>query len=385
MTYLFSSVLFIIILTLLFIGIMFFLIKLLLNKNKLSDNGNPLIYDPSFGENLTKRYTKQQKQQLEHLPIKVNKVNIESKELERNKKLLLPRTALPFLSEVVTAFYPVIRDSDKLKVVFTPEMMQQFKKGTAKMMKTKDETGFRAMAVAATGKEKIKEHAKLIQEIDPALVLNASFQLASVVVAQQHMQQINRSLKQIKQQLDGIKNLHMKEYLFHAKGNIDYFEVRVIPHFQANGRIDPVIRNQAEDRFNKTMDMLPNMLSQQQDLSTKIDTIKGSVYFGKAFGEEKEVTDLKKILKEYAEFQEIIELYFKWINEMYVPFLSTCRYSDSEIVAVEKKVKEFEEANISCYKEIYQKIIRWTDLFKVKFFRINFTKTSFSVQSRSDY
>ncbi|MEH7309369.1 hypothetical protein [Neobacillus drentensis] len=358
-----------IILILLLLAITLLVIKLQANKKKLSSR-NPSSYNSNI--KIYNKYEIKQKQEvLDQLPIIVDKVKIQKQELEKNKKLSLPNTAIPLISEVLTAFYPVIQDSEKLKVIFSPEMMGQIKDGTAKFMEAKDGTGFRAMAIATEGKPIIKEHAKLIQDIDPTILLNASFQIASVIVAQQHMQQINQSLKQIKQQLDDIKKFHMNEFLFHAKGNIDYFEVRVIPHFQASGSFDIAIRNQAEYRFNKTMDMLPNIMALQQDLMLKVDNIRDSVYFGKMIGEENEVTKLREILNDYSEHQRIINLYFKWINEMYIPFLRASGYSISEITAVENKVKSLEDANISCYEEIFNRVIRWTDSFKVKFFRIN--------------
>lgn len=343
-----------------------------INKNKSVVTNKPVINNLNIEEKHTKVFCSHQVSLLEQLPIKVNKVEIDSKELKQNTKLALPLTAYPVLNEVVQAFYPVVQDHDKLKVIFTPTMMEEFKKGTAKLMDTKDGGGFRAIAVATEGKQKIKEHAKLVQEINPALVLNASFQLASVVVAQQHMQHINQSLKQIKRQLEEIRNFYMNEYLFHAKGNIEYFELRVIPHFQAYGTFDFNIRIQAENRFNKTIDILPNILNKQQFLLDEIENVKTSVYFGKIFAEEeKAVKKLKNTLGDYSRYQQIIDLYFKWIKEMYIPFLMTCGYSDIEIKAIEQRVKEFEIRNLNNHKEVHTKIKQWTGKFKVKLFRIN--------------
>lgn len=352
---------------------MYFLIQSLFFKKKVLGNYIPSLFNTFANEGITRKSENIKQQiELDRLPIKVNKINNETNELEKKKKLLsLPSTTIPFISEVVTAFYPVIQDSQNFKVEFTSGMMEQLKNGTAKIMEAKDGTGYRGMAIAAEGKPVIKEHAKLIQNIDPALVLNASFQLASIVVAQQHMQQINQSLKYIKRQLDDIKKLHMNEYLFHAKGNIDYFEVRVIPHFQANGSFDWAIKNQAELRFNTTMDMLPSILSLQLDLLRKVESVKDSVYFGNIFVEEAEVTKLKQILNEYSEHQEIIDLYLKWLNEMYVPYLSVAGYSETEIRAVVSKIKVLEDKNILSYQKISQKINKWADSFKIKLFRIN--------------
>ncbi len=349
-----------------------FAFRFYINKNKLLATDNDISDNLNIGEKHTTDSLNPQVLLLEQLPIKVNKVKMDSKELKQNTKLALPVTAYPVINEVVQAFYPVIQDRDKLKVIFTPTMMEELKKGTAKLMDTKDGVGFRAMAVATEGRQKIMEHAKLVQEINPALILNASFQLASVIVAQQHMQHINQSLKQIKRQLEKLRDFHMKEYLFHAKGNIEYFELRVIPHFQAYGTFDFNMRIQAENRFNKTIDILPNILNKQQSLLGDIENVKTSVYFGKIFAEEeKEVKELKQILNDYSECQEIIDLYFKWVREMYIPFLITCGYSDIEIQAIEQRVKEFEVRNLNNYKGLHTKIKQWTDKFKVKLFRIN--------------
>lgn len=313
----------------------------------------------------------EQSNNLQQLPIKVSKFDITPQELKNKKSISLPISTIPVLSEVITAFFPVVHDYDKLKIIFTPEMMKNFKNGTVRLMESNNKTGLRAMAVTSDGSHRILEHAKLIKHIDPALVMNASFQLASVVVAQQHMQQINQSLKQIKNRLSDIKKLHMNEYLFHARGNIDYFEVRIVPHFQSNGEFDPIIRNQAEDRFNKTMDILPNMLSLQNDESNKLDTIRKGVFFGSAFREEEFIKEAKKALEKFSDFQEIINLYFRWINEMYIPFLWACGYSDVEIKAVEARVRKFENENKGNHKAIHQKYNVWSDSFKVKIYRFN--------------
>ncbi|MCI2254215.1 hypothetical protein L2D08_07550 [Domibacillus sp. PGB-M46] len=342
-----------------------------IKKNRSFDNTkvlNPTLIAEKQSEKREIKQ-KQKQKQLEQLPIKVNKIDVIPQELKYKNKLSLPSSTMPVISEVVTAFYPTIRDGDKLKIVFTPEMMEKFKNGTAKVMQTKDGTGYRSMAISAQGSPKILEHAKIIKEIDPALVLNASFQLASVVVAQQHMQQINQRLKQIKYQLDELKKLHMKDYLSHAQGNINYFEVRVIPHFRENGKFDDVIRNQGEDRFNKTIDILLNMLSLQKDSLNKLTNIKNGVFFGKLFGEEEFIKEAKRTLEEYNDIQEIINLYFKWLKEMYIPFLYACGYSEGEIQAVVFKISEFENENNNSHKAIHQRVTEWSDSFSVKAFR----------------
>lgn len=369
MNYLSNSIILLTVLILLCIGVLLLFIQLLSAKKKQSVEAKLTTNDTSLEEKLVAKYAKQQYfQSLEQLPIKVNKVNLDPKGLKPHKKLPLPDTAIPCLSEVVTAFYPVIRDGEMLKVVFKPEMMEQLKNGTAKMMEAKDGIGFRAMAVAAEGKQTIMEHAKLIKEIDPTLLFNASFQLASVVVAQQHMQQINQSLKQIKLQLEDIKNFQLDEYLFHAKGNIEYFEVRVIPHYKANGAIiDSSLRNRAEGRFDQTINMLPHMLEKQEELLKRVEKIRNWFVIGNIIGENKKVIDLIQVLNEYKKYQEIIDIYFKWLNEMYVPFLSICGCSDMEIKAVEEKIRKSEEGNLDCYEKAKEKVDNWIGKFEVKF------------------
>lgn len=370
-----------ILLLMIFLLITVIIVSLIQRKKKVRYlEAKKVTFVEEVNETELEMFKQKRKDNLEPLPFQVRKVEHQNNFAEPVEENILPKSISPMVTGLITAFYPVVKDYQKFKVVFSPEMMEKFKDGTAKLMQAKDQSGFRAIATSAEGKSEIFEHATLIRNVDVGMLLNASFQVASVIVAQQHLKQINQSLRDINRSLENISEFLKDEILFHAKGNIEFYEIRVIPHFKANGGFDPVIKNQAEVRFTSTIDKLPHLLHDQEKLLKDIKnaTQKNSVMLGKISAEkERFIREIKDLLKNYSENNEIILIYFRWLNEMYVPFLYAAGYSNTEIKAIKDKVAEFEKKNQELYDEVYRVVHNWTNSFTVKAKVINIKREKY--------
>jgi len=139
----------------------------------------------------------------------------------------------------------------------------------------KDKNGVCAfiMGITKKGKYGIKENLRI--KDTPALsnLVNSAalFQIASVIVAQKHLADINEKLSSIKQAIDDIKSFQERERKGKVLGAVEYFE-QVAPAV-FNGEFSIHVRQQIEAQETKLIDIQKHFMSDIEDAIFKIQKL----------------------------------------------------------------------------------------------------------------
>lgn len=155
------------------------------------------------------------------------------------------------------------------------------------LIQAKDGNGFRAIARGADSK--FTEHARLFSPSKLSKIVNASalFQVASTVVAQQHLADISAKLEDIKEGINNIENFQLNERESEVVAAIEYFE-QVAPII-IGGDFSKSVLNQIEAQE-------PILLKIQTHLMTDIKNLnlEKEMKDKDTFGTESMVTEIGK-------------------------------------------------------------------------------------------
>lgn len=142
----------------------------------------------------------------------------------------------------------------------------------------KDGNGLRAFSRSAEGK--FTEHARLFQDNQLASLVSSAalFQIASAVVAQQHLADISAKLSDILAGVERIEQFLQTERESKISGSIKY--LRQIAPVLLNGDLDASIRTQLEAREAQLVQIQEHLKTELEGITQKIRELNISTTFG---------------------------------------------------------------------------------------------------------
>jgi len=209
------------------------------------------------------------------------------------------------LLRIVKSYTPHLNKGKEVyEVVFSESLQEELKKGTTKLMDSITKDGYkRAMAVNERGK--IIEHANLkVQKYNPAQLKALAMNTLTVVVSQEHLQEIRKELEKIQVSLDRLISMRKNEYYGNAKGSFDYLK-RAHTIYQNNAVSDRVMA-QLESIYRENISSIYSILKDLDDISFQVSDLKKKVWMWQA---KEQLTNLSKIVTEYNEYENLLNLF----------------------------------------------------------------------------
>lgn len=209
--------------------------------------------------------------------------------------LKLAKTNAPFLSKGQEVF----------EVVFSESIQEEMKRGSTKLMNSLQKEGYhRAMAVNDRGK--IIEHANLkVQNYNPAQLKALAMNTLTVVVSQEHLQEIRKELEKIQRSLNRLISMRKNEYYGNAKGSYEYLKRAYT--FYINDEITDRVMAQLESIYRENISAIYSILKDLDDITAQVLILKKKVWMWKT---NEQVNNLKKIITEYNDYENLLNLYF---------------------------------------------------------------------------
>lgn len=191
------------------------------------------------------------------------------------------------------------------EVVFSESIQKELKNGTTKLMDSLKKEGYqRAMAVNEKGK--IIEHANLkVQKYNPAQLKSLAINTLTVVVSQEHLQEIRKELEKIRISLDRLISMRKNEYYGKAKGSYDYLK-RAYTIYQ-NNEISEKVMVQLESIYRENVSSIYSIIKDLEDVTTQVSILKKKVWMWQT---KEQLTIVSKIVKEYNDYENLLNLYF---------------------------------------------------------------------------
>ncbi|AMX00377.1 hypothetical protein [Rummeliibacillus stabekisii] len=240
-------------------------------------------------------------------PLLVNKTDpsvLKSRKIiEPNDKLKEYSNDLLRLVKSNTPHLP--KGKEVYEVVFSEAIQKELKKGTTKIMDSLKKEGYqRAMAVNEQGR--IIEHANLkVQKYNPAQLKALAMNTLTVVVSQEHLQEIRKELEKIQISLDRLISMRKNEYYGKAKGSYDYLK-RAYTIYQ-NNEISDRVMAQLESIYRENISNIYSILKDLDDVTVQVSILKKKVWMWQT---KEQITNLNKIVTEYNEYESLLNLHF---------------------------------------------------------------------------
>lgn len=279
-------------------------------------------------------------------------------------EISLPESIIPIVQQSITSLLPVGNDIGKYKITFSKEVKEQLKQGSLTLMQNKNTGAIRPTAVNSKGKT--IEQAKLVKNIDPKVLVGASFQLATIVVAQQHMQNIDRNLGELKGLVNQIVKQQYFEYKNHANAAIDYYQTHIIPSYHDNGFIEEKLQLKAEDIYFESLKNVGVLFDKQNEYVENIKVLKNKYFLGSVFKENDEVTKLTNLIETYSDYQEIIDMYLHMFQLLYLPLQKIILTEGEQINAITNKIQSIDTKSKEIDDRFRNEIELWANNLKVK-------------------
>lgn len=310
-------------------------------------------------------------------------VNIKKVDSNENNQLKLneinlPQSIIPIVQQSITSLNPIRNDVRKYKITFSKEVKEQLKKGSLTLMQNKNTGVIRPTAVDSKGK--IIEQTKLVKKIDPKLLVGASFQLATIVVAQQHMQNIDKNLGELKGLVNQIVKQHYFEFKNHANVAIDYYQTHIIPSYNDNGLIEEKLQIKSEDIYFESLLNIGVLFDKQNECIENIKALKNSYFLGSVFKENDEVNKLTNLIDNYYEYQYIIDLYLHMFQLLYLPLQKIVLNEGKQISIIINKIQSIEIKSKEIDERLRSETELWANNLKVK---IRLNSKSYIEKNRS--
>ncbi|SEM73365.1 hypothetical protein SAMN05192533_105129 [Mesobacillus persicus] len=228
---------------------------------------------------------------------------LESKKgIESNEKL---KEHSNDLLRIVKSYTPHLNKGKEVyEVVFSESLQEELKKGTARIMDSIKKDGYkRAMAVNERGT--VIEHANLkMQKYNPTQLKALALNTLTVVVSQEHLQEIRRGLEKIQVSLDRLIAMRKNEYYGDAKGSYDYLK-RAYTIYQNNEVSDKVII-QLESIYRENISSIYSILKDLEDVTVQVSDLKKKVWMWQT---KEQLTNLNKIVTEYNDYENLLNLF----------------------------------------------------------------------------
>ncbi|MCK6208352.1 hypothetical protein KZX50_23240 [Bacillus infantis] len=191
------------------------------------------------------------------------------------------------------------------EVVFSEAIQEELKKGTTKLMDSVNKEGYqRAMAVNERGR--IIEHGNLkVQKYNPAQLKALAMNTLTVVVSQEHLQEIRKELEKIHLSLDRLISMRKNEYYGQAKGTYDYLK-RAYTIYQ-NNEISERVMAQLESIYRENISSIYSIMKDLDDVTNQVSVLKKKVWMWQT---KEQLTNLNKIVSEYIDYENLLNLYF---------------------------------------------------------------------------
>jgi len=201
---------------------------------------------------------------------------------------------------------PHISDGKEVyEVVFSESIQEELKKGTTKLMDSLKKEGYqRAMAVNERGK--IIEHANLkVQKYNPVQLKALALNTLTVVVSQEHLQEIRKELEKIQISLDRLISMKKNEYYGKAKGSYDYLKRAFIIY--QNNEISDRVMAQLESIYRENISSIYSIIKDLEDVTVQVSVLKKKVWMWQT---KDQLINLNKIVTECKDYENLLNLYF---------------------------------------------------------------------------
>ena len=170
-----------------------------------------------------------------------------------------------------------------VELVFSPEVQKGLANGTYKLLDN------RAIVVNSTG-GRIKEHATILKSGQGKQLLTGGYQLLSVAVAQSHLADIEKRLKNIENTLNDIKTHLENDDISKLLGSIKY----IISEVKNESDLTDIRKNKIEDIKYKAFQWREKLSLEISDCLKKIKNIQHK----DTFGTENMYKEIASIIKE---------------------------------------------------------------------------------------
>lgn len=223
------------------------------------------------------------------------------KELELNKEML--KDIAYSVKSLGTKTLPrLINDWNAYEISLSPEVRRKIKDGSLSLMKSKGNDYFvRGMVV--DNNKKIVEVANF-KKLNPLQLRKVAFNLATVIVAQEHMREIRKSLNQLRGAIDRLINLKLNEYRGQAESSFYYLDR--VHLFLQEEKMNTKIEYQLETNYKNDIDLLYSLLLNLDEPIKKIQNLKRRPF---VFKEGTSINDFKKIIREFQDYEELIYMF----------------------------------------------------------------------------
>lgn len=167
-----------------------------------------------------------------------------------------------------------------VELLFKPEIKKGLDSGVFSMMKTK--SGETLADAIDNGTKKIIGKARIIEGGKLKQLAAGSFQLLSIIVAQSHLEDINRALYGLKSSIDDIKDIMENDKLAKVHGRISYIE-GLVEKLRAGDFGDVVsqqIKNKIEDTISDANEWQSSILLDVGTLISNLEKQQDEDRFG---------------------------------------------------------------------------------------------------------
>lgn len=244
------------------------------------------------------------------------------------------------------------------ELVFSPEVEAALKKGVYSLRKSKEDGYWRAFAV--DGKNAIKAQANL-KQVNPLQVRRIALDLATTVVAQEHLREIKQALDKIETIVSKLVTMKLNEYHGQARSSFNYLDRVYV--FLKTDTVDSKITHQLENNYKTDIDTVYALLKHIDDpLGELYDLKKRALVF-------KEATKIKAMKDVIGEFQEYEELVYMFLLSLQGEIHAMRMLGDPEetIEQATKQVNAIGQEFEAKRQSFHQGLQSFEQEFKVRF------------------
>ena len=187
------------------------------------------------------------------------------------------------------------------ELVFSPEVEGALKKGVYSLRKSKEDGYWRAFAV--DGKNAIKAQANL-KQVNPLQVRRIALDLATTVVAQEHLREIKQALDKIETIVSKLVTMKLNEYHGQARSSFNYLDRVYV--FLKTDTVDSKITHQLENNYKTDIDTVYALLKHIDDPLGELYDLKKRAL---VFKEATKIKAMKDVIGEFQEYEELVYMF----------------------------------------------------------------------------
>ncbi|TCI39137.1 hypothetical protein EVJ29_00420 [Exiguobacterium sp. SH4S7] len=187
------------------------------------------------------------------------------------------------------------------ELVFAPEVEAALKSGVYSLRKSKEDGYWRAIVV--DGKNTIKAQANL-KKVNPLQVRRIALDLATTVVAQEHLREIKQSLDKIETIVNKLVTMKLNEYHGQARSSFNYLDRVYV--FLKTDTVDSKVTHQLENNYKADIDTIYALLKHIDSPLGKMNELKKRAF---VFKEADKIQTMKEVIGEFQEYEELIYMF----------------------------------------------------------------------------